>query len=240
MSGVFATKIGVISKRKGSRLVLALDVSGEDGVKTLKDVSDKLGDYLVGIKLGIPFLLTTSLNDLRKELERRSDDFVFIADAKLADVSHVNALTCEILFRCGIDAVISHGFIGREGGLDGAKETATRFGKGILVLVSMSHKGSESIIDKALPDIINEAISLDPDGIIAPATRPTVLAEVRRTIPRDMLIISPGVGAQGAPFGSAIRAGADYEIVGRAIYASQDPAAAAHAAVEEQRKALRR
>ena len=104
----------------------------------------------------------------------------------------------------------------------------------------MSHKGSESIIDKALPDIINEAISLDPDGIIAPATRPTVLAEVRRTIPRDMLIISPGVGAQGAPFGSAIRAGADYEIVGRAIYASQDPAAAAHAAVEEQRKALRR
>jgi len=55
-----------------------------------------------------------------------------------------------------------------------------------------------------------------------------------------MLIISPGVGAQGAPFGSAIRAGADYEIVGRAIYASQDPAAAAHAAVEEQRKALRR
>jgi orotidine-5'-phosphate decarboxylase len=239
MPGGFATKISLISKRKGSRLVLALDVSGEDGVETLKDTSNRLKDYLVGIKLGIPFLLTTSLKDLRKELEDRSDDFVFIADAKLADVSHVNALTCEILFRSGIDAVISHGFIGREGGLDGAKETAVRLGKGILVLVSMSHKGSERIIDKVLTDIISEAISLDPDGIIAPATRPTVLAEVRKKIPSGMLIISPGVGAQGAPFGSAIRAGADYEIVGRAIYASQDPVAAARAAVEEQRKALR-
>jgi len=239
MSGGFATKINSISKKKGSRLVLALDVSGEDGAKTLKETSERLKDYLVGIKLGIPFLLVTPLRDIRQTLEERSEDFVFIADAKLADVSHVNALTCEILFRSGIDAVISHGFIGREGGLDGAKETATKLGKGILVLVSMSHKGSETIIDKALTDIINEAISLDPDGIIAPATRPTVLAEVRRKIPRGMLIISPGVGAQGAPFGSAIRAGADYEIVGRAIYASQDPVAAARAAVEEQRKALR-
>ncbi|HYA22064.1 MAG TPA: orotidine-5'-phosphate decarboxylase [Thermoproteota archaeon] len=239
MPGVFATKTGLISKRKGSRLVLALDVSGDDGVKTLRDASDELKDYLVGIKLGIPFLLTTPLNDLRKELEHRSDDFVFIAEAKLADVSHVNALTCEILFRSGIDAVISHGFIGREGGLDGAKAIAARLGKGILVLVSMSHKGSEKIIDRALADIIREAISLDPDGIIAPATRPAVLAEVRRSIPSGMLIISPGVGAQGAPFGSAIRAGADYEIVGRAIYASEDPVAAARTAVEEQRKALR-
>lgn len=237
--GDFASKIEAISKEKRSRLVLALDVSGENGAETVRKASEKLKDFIVGIKIGIPFLLTTPPGLLKPVLEGASDDLVFIADAKLADVSHVNAMTSEILFKSGFDAVISHGVIGYEGGLDGVKEVAKKLGKGLLVLVSMSHKGSERIIDRAMPEIIEEALSAEPDGIIAPATRPSMVAEVRKRIPRGMLIISPGVGAQGAPFGSAIRAGADYEIVGRTIYGSQDPVAVARAGVEEQRKAMR-
>lgn len=239
MPGKFGDKILGIAKEKRSRLILALDVAGENGPATLRQFMRSLDDFIVGIKIGIPFLLIAPPKSLEPMLKDSSQDFVFIADAKLADVSHVNALTSEILFNSGFDAVISHGFIGREGGLDGAKKTATKLGKGILVLVSMSHRASERIIDKALDDIIDEALSVDPDGIVAPATRPSMVTEIRRRIPEGMPIISPGVGAQGAPFGSAIRAGADYEIAGRALYASRDPVAAARIGVEEQRKVFR-
>jgi orotidine-5'-phosphate decarboxylase len=40
-------------------------------------------------------------------------------------------------------------------------------------------------------------------------------------------IISPGVGAQGGSSRETLKAGADYIIVGRGIYLSDDPAAAA-------------
>ncbi len=39
----------------------------------------------------------------------------------------------------------------------------------------------------------------------------------------ETYIISPGVRAQGAEPGDAITSGADYEIVGRAIYQSENP-----------------
>ncbi len=38
-----------------------------------------------------------------------------------------------------------------------------------------------------------------------------------------MIILTPGIGAQGAQPGDAIKNGADYEIVGRAIYTSDNP-----------------
>ena len=54
-----------------------------------------------------------------------------------------------------------------------------------------------------------------------------------RKIAVDVTIISPGVGTQGGSAGDTIRAGADYVIVGRSIYQSNDPAAAAKQIADE-------
>jgi orotidine-5'-phosphate decarboxylase len=51
--------------------------------------------------------------------------------------------------------------------------------------------------------------------------------KIRKAIGRKMYIISPGVKAQGAKVGDAIKAGANFEIVGRAIYDADNPAEAA-------------
>ena len=64
-------------------------------------------------------------------------------------------------------------------------------------------------------------------GVVAPATRPDRIRLIRSII-GEMLIISPGVGAQGGSPAEALRAGADYLIVGRSVYGSEDPARAAH------------
>jgi orotidine-5'-phosphate decarboxylase len=69
------------------------------------------------------------------------------------------------------------------------------------------------------------AVSCGADGIIAPATRPERV-RVLRGIVGSRKIYSPGIGAQGGN-ADAVEALVDGVIVGRAIYESAEPAAAA-------------
>ena len=75
-------------------------------------------------------------------------------------------------------------------------------------------------------------------GFIAPATRPERIAKIR-SIVGNRKILSPGVGAQGGSAADALRAGADYVIVGRSVYGSDDPASAVEAIAGQVRTALR-
>ncbi|MEM1600592.1 MAG: orotidine 5'-phosphate decarboxylase / HUMPS family protein, partial [Sulfolobales archaeon] len=90
------------------------------------------------------------------------------------------------------------------------------------VLVSMSHPGSLEIYDLVMDKVLALVEVLKPTGVVAPATRSNVIKYVRQRLGRHYIIISPGVGVQGAEFGSALCAGADFEIVGRAITKSED------------------
>ena len=70
------------------------------------------------------------------------------------------------------------------------------------------------------------ALEVGATGVIAPATRPDDVAKVRRRV-GDLEILSPGVGAQGGDSKETLKAGADFIIVGRAIYQSDNPASSA-------------
>ncbi|MFW9831466.1 MAG: orotate phosphoribosyltransferase, partial [Candidatus Thorarchaeota archaeon] len=73
------------------------------------------------------------------------------------------------------------------------------------------------------PQLAQLAVKLKVTGVIAPGTRPQHVSEIRTLVGNDTLILAPGVGAQGGKPGSAISAGADYEIVGRTIYSAKNP-----------------
>ena len=83
---------------------------------------------------------------------------------------------------------------------------------------------SEAMAD----DYVHVAMLTGCDGVQVPATRIGRVRHVRKIVGDEMLIISCGVGTQticGQPsmrpqLGSLIAEGADYEIVGRAIYDS--------------------
>jgi orotidine-5'-phosphate decarboxylase len=77
------------------------------------------------------------------------------------------------------------------------------------------------------------------DGIVCGASE---IGAVRHTIPRDFLIVVPGIRPRGSAVQDqrrtvtpteAKRAGADILVVGRPITAAADPAAAARAIAEE-------
>ncbi len=59
------------------------------------------------------------------------------------------------------------------------------------------------------------------------ATVPQKIAEVKQILGENVAIYSPGVGAQGGAAETAIKAGANYLIVGREITNSDDPAKSA-------------
>ncbi len=69
------------------------------------------------------------------------------------------------------------------------------------------------------------AVAVRADGIIAPATRPERIVRLREIIGKKT-IYSPGVGAQGGDPDAVARL-VDGIIVGRSIYAAEDPAAEA-------------
>jgi orotidine-5'-phosphate decarboxylase len=90
-----------------------------------------------------------------------------------------------------------------------------------------------------------KALEVGVDGVIASALE---AAELRKQTRNKLMIVSPGIRPSGGdrhdqkrvatPF-EAIRAGADYLVLGRPIYAASDPKAAARTIIREMADALR-
>ncbi|MEM4161432.1 MAG: orotidine-5'-phosphate decarboxylase, partial [Thermoplasmata archaeon] len=118
--------------------------------------------------------------------------------------------------------VIVHAFAGRDS-MEAVKEIADRFGGDVFVVVEMSHPGGAEFTARHAEEFARMSKEAGARGIIAPATRPGRIEKLRKILGEDMLILSPGVGAQGGDPAEAIRAGADYLIVGRSIYEAAEP-----------------
>jgi len=192
-----------------------------------------------GYKIGLPLVIKAGFNGLREIAESMDEHLLKIADLKLADIGYVMSISARLMVEAGYNIIIAHGFIGREGGLDELKSLIDDLGAKLAIVASMSHEGSKSYIDVHLHEIVKEALNLGAWGIIAPATRPEAIKTVRTLAPRS-IILSPGVGAQGANPGEALCAGADHEIVGRMITGSSSPRAAVVRVKKMQHNSLKR
>jgi len=219
-------------------LIIALDPpTGVDPVEWCRSIFERTRDIATGFKIGLPAIVEAGASRIGEVF--RGFDGLVIADLKLADIGDIMALTVEKLARCGFNAVIAHAFVGYERGLSTLSEKCRELGVKLVAVVSMSHPGSVEVMDGVVEKLISVVERARCWGVVAPATRPEMVRFVRSRL-SWVKILSPGVGAQGARPGDALCAGADYEIVGRAITRSSDPREAARRVVEEQRRALER
>ncbi|MEM3839514.1 MAG: orotidine 5'-phosphate decarboxylase / HUMPS family protein, partial [Candidatus Bathyarchaeia archaeon] len=127
-------------------------------------------------------------------------------------------------------------FVGWEEGLKPVFEVASNQRKGVILLVYMSHKGAgegygQMVVDaesgQKKPQYIvfaEKALTWGADGVVVGATYPEKIREVHKVLGRKIPIYSPGVGVQGGEIESALKAGASYLIVGRAITLSENSA----------------
>ncbi len=212
------------SLRRNTQLIMALDVTDK---KKARAISKETAHHVDAIKIGYPLVLGAGLeiiNDI-------SEFAPVIADFKVADIPNTDRLICSQTFEAGASAVIVHGFTGRDSILECVK-TAKDFQADIFVVTEMSHPGAVEFMQPKALELAALARECKASGVVAPATRPERVRQIRDVV-GDLAIISPGVGTQGGNAADAIRAGADYVIVGRSIYNSRNPGIEAEKIVKE-------
>ena len=208
--------------RKKTKLILALDETDE-----LKAtwIAEQVNELVDAIKVNWPLVLSASPSII----ERLSKISKVICDFKVADIPNTNRLIVQEARERGASGVIVHAFPGRDS-VRAAVEAARDID--IFVVTEMSHPGGQEFTAPFSEKFAQIAVECGASGVIAPATRPETIGRIR-SIVREKLILSPGVGIQGGSASSAIRMGADYVIVGRSIYEDKDPRKAAGRIVDE-------
>lgn len=210
-----------------SKLILALDVTDR---KEAISIASSLGELVDAIKINYPLVLSCGLGIISDIKEHAN----VIADFKVADIPNTNRLICEETFKAGADAIICQGFVGSDS-VKACVDTARVYGKEVYVVTEMSHPGAVEFLQPYAMKLVDIAISSGTSGIIAPATRPERLAMIKKKA-TGLKILSPGVGVQGGDASTAIKAGADFVIVGRSIYNAKDPYDATTKFIEQLRQ----
>ncbi len=205
-----------------SRLILALDVLERE--KAL-EIAKKTAHYLYAIKVGWPLVMNAGMG-IVSEISQFSK---VICDFKVADIPNTTRLIVRTTKKYGASGIIVHSFVGRDS-VHAAVEEAGDMD--VFVVTEMSHPGALDFMQENAEKMVKIAKEEGARGIIAPATRPERLRKIRK-IAGDLLILSPGVGAQGGKARDAIEAGADYIIVGRSIYNAENPEKKAKEIMEE-------
>lgn len=213
--------------KQKSRLILALDVMKEQEAMR---ISQAVGNVVDAIKIGYPLALSCGMDIVSKIAESAH----VICDFKVADIPNINRLIVERVMEKGAQGVIVHGFTGRDS-IEACIQAAG--GKDVFVVVEMSHPGGAEFFQPLTERFAQMAKEIGASGVIAPATRPERIEHIRGLI-GNLKILSPGVGAQGGSANAAIKAGADYVIVGRSIYNAEDPKVAAQEIVDDIRQGL--
>ena len=194
-----------------TRLIVALDVVEE---KKALSIASKVGDFCDAIKVNWPLVLGAGPSIVTK-LSKAGE---VLCDFKVADIPNTNRLIVQEVFRLGATGVIVHGFPGE----DSVKACVAAASGDVFVVTEMSHPGAERFNAPIAEEIARMAVKVGATGIIAPATRPERVKRLREIV-GSLKIATPGVGAQGGSAADSIRAGADYVIVGRAVYEAKDP-----------------
>ncbi|MEM1526246.1 MAG: orotidine-5'-phosphate decarboxylase [Ignisphaera sp.] len=197
-------------------LIVALDPPVNEDINLwIKYRYEILMDVVQGFKIGLPAIVKYGVDNIAYNF--KGYDGLLIADLKLADIGDIMALVAKWLKVAGFNTIIAHSFVGYKQGLEVLARTCKEKGLNLVIVVSMSHDGSKEFIDKHIDEFVELAKNVETWGVVAPATRPEIIKYIRSKLGTNVKILSPGVGVQGALPGDAICAGADYEIVGRAI-----------------------
>ena len=229
------------------RLIAALDVPTRDDAERLVErLGTSVSYYKVGMELF--YALGGDIVAWLKEREKK----VFL-DLKLHDIPNTVGNGLCSLLRLRPDILNVH----TAGGLrmmqtasEALHHAADQAGIpcpkliGVTVLTSMDAQdwaglGHTGTIADAVLRRAKLAQEAGLDGVVA---SPAETAEIRRVCGDDFLIVTPGIRPAGAshddqrrvmtPAG-AIRAGASQIVVGRAIYAAENPHAAAEGILKE-------
>jgi orotidine-5'-phosphate decarboxylase len=234
------------------RLIFALDVDSFDAARSwVGHLQGQVGAFKIGKQL---------FTRCGPEVVRMTRDFgaeVFL-DLKYHDIPNTVAMAGLEALRLGVWMFNVHALGGPEmmGRLvDEVDKVCPRGtpGRPLLIAVTILTSSTEATlqavgIDRPVSDMVSRLARLAKaagmDGVVA---SPQEVGLIREACGRDFAIVTPGVRPADASLddqqrvmtpGAALRAGADYLVIGRPISAAPDPAVAAANILAEMRSAL--
>jgi orotidine-5'-phosphate decarboxylase len=231
------------------RLIVALDVDTAAEARRLFDLlREDAGMFKVGSRL-----FTSAGPDFVRGLV--ADGGRVFLDLKFHDIPNTVAGACREAVRLGVALFNVHASGGAEmmrRAADATREESARLGVAkpdliaVTVLTSADAATLEEVgveapsVEAQVRKLARLADAAGMDGVVA---SPREIVPVREEVARSpFLVVTPGVHPSAAAYedqkrvtspSEAIRAGADFVVVGRAILNAEDPARAARALVEE-------
>lgn len=223
------------------RLIVAIDLP--DALSGLQ-LARGLGDAVSFYKIGLGMLTGGGLalaNELKQDFGKR----IFL-DMKLFDIGATVEAAVRGLARFDLDFLTVHGDPNVvRAAREGAAGSQTKI-LAVTILTSLDRGDLDAALvrDGALADIVAEraarAMAAGADGVICSPQEAAMI----RALPEaaGKLIVTPGVRPAGAALGDqkrvatpaqAIAEGADHIVVGRPVWQSPDPRAAAEAILAE-------
>jgi orotidine-5'-phosphate decarboxylase len=192
---------------------LAADASGVGAF--CREIVCATSDVAVCFKVNVAFFEAfgpAGWEALARLRDAMPDNIPVMLDAKRGDIGNTSAAYARSLFDLlRADAVTVSPYLGWD-----ALEPFTAYeGRGVFVLCRTSNPGSRDVQELEVGGeplylhVAREAIGLDVPadvGLVVGATQPDALRRVR-ALDDDVILLAPGVGAQGATAAEAIAAG---------------------------------
>ena len=231
------------------RILVALDVDNlGDAVSLVRRLAGQVGGFKVGLEL-----VNAVGSDLWARLSDAGAGRIFY-DAKFHDIPSTVAGAVRAAVRRRVWMVNVHAWGGvamlraaREAAREGADQAGVPAPLliGVTVLTSIDQAAlNEELRVPGTPDeqVTHLARFCQAAGLDGVVASPREVAAVRQACGPDFITVTPGVRPAGVPAHDqartatpreAVRAGAHYLVVGRAITGAPDPAGAAQAIAEE-------
>ncbi len=214
-------------KKKKSFLCLGLDTDLNKIPKHLLDTEDPIfefnkqiidatKDFCVAYKPNIAFyemLGTKGWDSLQKTIDYIPNDIFTIADAKRGDIGNTSLYYANTFFDTyDFDSVTVAPYMGS----DSVTPYLQHKDKWAIVLALTSNKGADDFELQKLESgeyVFEKVLSTSKEWgseknmmYVVGATRPEMLAEIRKIVPNHFLLV-PGVGAQGGSLTQVVKYG---------------------------------
>lgn len=216
------------------RLYAALDLPS---LKAAREMVAALGDNIVSYKIGLQ-LLPLGGTELGAELRAQGKNVFY--DFKFHDIDATVEKAARSVAGLGGDILTVHARPDvMRAAVKGRADSSLKV-IGVTVLTSLDKQALEDIgyshnAEELVMRRVHQAVEAGMDGVVS---SPLEASAIRKVVPKDFLIVTPGVRLPGGDAGDqkriatpfdALANGANHLVVGRPITAAQDPAAAAQA-----------
>jgi len=219
-------------RKSDPRLYVALDLPG---IESARAMVETLGDLVVSYKIGLQ-LLPLGGTEFGRELKRAGKN-VFL-DFKLHDIGTTVEKATRSISKTGADLLTVHATPDVMAAAVRGRGNSSLKIMAVTVLTSLDDKalygmGYFNTVEELVMHRVRQAVSAGVDGVIS---SPLEAEKIRAIVPKDFLIVTPGVRMQGGDKGDqkrvatpkdALKNGASHMVVGRPITQAVDPRKAA-------------